>query len=70
MLGRRFEDLELVGAAGKTRVSAVHIWEILYSGMRMVSWLWKGTTADEDNEEELKKKGFDPQNLEVGVAAE
>lgn len=36
----------------------------------MVSWLWKGGSADEENEEELKKKGFDPQNLEVGIAAE
>lgn len=36
----------------------------------MVSWLWKGGSADDDNEEDLKKKGFDPQSLEVGVAAE
>jgi hypothetical protein len=38
--------------------------------MRMVSWLWKGSNGDEENEEELKKKGFDPQNLDVGIAVE
>lgn len=38
--------------------------------MRMVSWLWKGSNGDEENEDDLKKKGFDPEKLEVGVAAE
>ncbi len=32
----------------------------------MVSWMWKGSSKDDDiNEEELKKKGFDPEAVEV-----
>jgi hypothetical protein len=33
--------------------------------MKMVSWMWKGSSkeADEVNEEDLKKKGFDPEGL-------
>lgn len=38
--------------------------------MRMVSWLWKGGNGDDENEEDLKKKGFDPEALDVGVAVE
>ena len=35
----------------------------------MVSWMWKGSSKtkeeDEVDEEELKKKGFNPEGLEM-----
>lgn len=35
--------------------------------MKMVSWMWKGSSKEVDdvNEDELKKKGFDPEGLEI-----
>lgn len=42
--------------------------------MKMVSWMWKSnpkdTSKDEEeiNEDELKKKGFDPESLEMEEA--
>ena len=42
----------------------------------MVNWMWKSNSKqaskeeDEVNEEDLKKKGFDPESLEIGEAKE
>ncbi|MCB0368405.1 MAG: hypothetical protein KDD45_02940 [Bdellovibrionales bacterium] len=41
--------------------------------MKMVNWLWKKKESKEEedvNEEELKKKGFNPEGLEVEEVAE
>ena len=38
----------------------------------MVSWMWKGSSKDDEevDEEELKKKGFNPVGLEIDEAKE
>lgn len=48
-------------------------YSIFISEMKMVNWMWKkkGNKEEEEvNEEELKKKGFNPEGLEVEEVAE